>query len=132
MAAPIDRIGSSIEAPSRIAFEGTVMAKKRNAARHSKSTAGDSGKWSAAVLRKSDAMDLEKGVFKLRTPEAVARSLKKSAEASHRRKSGPFQSAMSMLNFEINRGGKNLTQERLYVLEQAKQKLRLLFGRPAR
>ena len=75
MAAPIDRIGSSIEAPSRIAIEGTVMAKKKNAALHSKSTAGDSGKWSAAVLRKSDAMDLEKGVFKLRTPEAVARSM---------------------------------------------------------
>jgi hypothetical protein len=89
-------------------------------------------KWSADVMRKSDAMDLEKGVFKLKTPEAVARTLKRSAEASHRRKSGPFQSAMSMLNFEINRGGKNLTSERLLVLEQAKQKLRILFGRPTK
>lgn len=87
-------------------------------------------RWSAAVMRKSDAMDLEKGVFTLKTPAAVARSLKRSAEASHRRKSGPFQSAMSMLNFEINRGGRNLSQERLRVLEQAKQKLRELFGRP--
>jgi hypothetical protein len=87
-------------------------------------------KWSADVMRRSDAMDLEKGVFKLKTSGAVARSLKKSAEASHRRKSGPFRSAMSMLNFEINRGGKNLAQERLQVLEEAKQKLRILFGRP--
>jgi hypothetical protein len=87
-------------------------------------------KWSADVMKKSDAMDLQKGVFKLKTPGAVARSLKKSAEASHRRKSSPFQSAMSMLNFEINRGGKNLSHERLRVLEEAKQKLRILFGRP--
>lgn len=83
-------------------------------------------------MRKSDAMDLEEGVFTLPTPAAVARSLKRSAEASHRRKSGPFQSAMSMLNFEINRGGKNLSRERLRVLEQAKQKLRELFGRPSK
>jgi hypothetical protein len=54
----------------------------------------------------------------------------RSAEASHRRNAGPFQSAMSMLNFEINRGGKNLSPERLQVLEQAKQELRRLLGRP--
>jgi hypothetical protein len=89
-----------------------------------------SKRWSAEVMRKSDAMDLQPGVFKLKTPAAVARSLKRSAEASHRRKSTPFQSAMSMLNFEINRGGTNLTRERLQVLQQAKQELRKLFGRP--
>jgi hypothetical protein len=81
-------------------------------------------------MRNSDAMDLQAGVFKLRTPLAVARSLKRSSEASHRRKSTPFRSAMSMLNFEINRGGTNLSRERLQVLEQAKQELRKLFGRP--
>jgi hypothetical protein len=89
-------------------------------------------------MRKSDAMDLQPGVFKLRTAAAaaaaaaaaVARSLKRSSEASHRRKSSPFRSAMSMLNFEINRGGTNLSRERLQVLEQAKQELRKLFGRP--
>ena len=89
-----------------------------------------SKRWSAEVMRKSDAMDLQPGVFKLKTPAAVARSLKRSAEASHRRKSTPFQSAMSMLNFEINRGGTNLTRERMQVLQQAKQELRKLFGRP--
>jgi Protein of unknown function (DUF3175) len=107
-----------------------MAGKKKSAAKRSKKQ--HSKTWSADVMRKSDAMDLEEGVFKLKTPEAVARSLKKSAEASHRRKSGPFQSAMSMLNFEINRGGKNLSKERLQVLEQAKQKLRMLFGRPVK
>jgi hypothetical protein len=78
----------------------------------------------------SDAMDLKTGVFKLKSARAVARSLKRSSEASHRRKSSPFRSAMSMLNFEINRGGTNLTAERRRVLNQAKEELRKLFGRP--
>jgi hypothetical protein len=90
-------------------------------------------RWSAAVMAKSDAMDLEKGVFKLRSARQVALSLKRSAEASHRRKSSPFRSAMSMLNFEINRGGKNLSAERRRVLNQAKVELRKAFHRePAR
>jgi len=83
-------------------------------------------------MRKSDAMDLRPGVFKLKSPKAVARSLKRSSEASHRRKSSPFRSAMSMLNFEINRGGTNLSPERREVLEQSKQELRKLFQRPAK
>jgi hypothetical protein len=87
-------------------------------------------RWSAAVMRNSDAMDLEPGVFKQRSASAVARSLKKSAEASRRRKSPPFRSAMSMLNFEINRGGKNLSPQRRQVLDRAKDELRRLFGRP--
>ena len=87
-------------------------------------------KWSKRVMEKSDAMDLQSGVFKLKSAPAIARSLKRSSEASHRRKSSPFRSAMSMLNFEINRAGKNLTQERLRVLNQAKVELRKVFGRP--
>jgi hypothetical protein len=82
-------------------------------------------------MAKSDAMDLQAGVFKLRSATAVARSLKRSSEASHRRKATPFRSAMSMLNFEINRAGRNLSPARLRVLNQAKQELRKLFGRPA-
>lgn len=81
----------------------------------------------------SDAMDLEEGVFKSRSARQVALSLKRSAEASHRRKSTPFRSAMSMLNFEINRGGKNLSAERKRVLNQAKVELRRVFHKePAR
>jgi Protein of unknown function (DUF3175) len=90
-------------------------------------------KWSAGVMAHSDAMDLESGVFKSRSARQVALSLKRSAESSHRRKSTPFRSAMSMLNFEINRGGKNLSAERLRVLNAAKVELRKVFHRePAR
>lgn len=84
-------------------------------------------------MARSDAMDLKEGVFKARSARQVALSLKRSAEASHRRKSTPFRSAMSMLNFEINRGGKNLSAERKRVLNQAKEELRKVFHRePAR
>jgi hypothetical protein len=82
-------------------------------------------------MARSDAMDLEEGVFKSRSARQVALSLKRSAEASHRRKSAPFRSAMSMLNFEINRGGKNLSAERKRVLNQAKVELRKVFHREA-
>jgi hypothetical protein len=82
-------------------------------------------------MKRSDALDLEQGVFRLRSARAIAASLKRSALASHRRKTGPFRSAMSMLNFHINRSGKGLTAERRHTLERAKSELRQLFGRPA-
>jgi hypothetical protein len=65
-------------------------------------------KWSAQVTEHSDALDLEGGVFEKHDPKAIAASLKLSAERSRRRKATPFQSAMSMLNFYINRAGSNL------------------------
>ena len=80
-------------------------------------------------MRRSDALDIEKGAFSFRDPKKIAQSLKRSAERSKRRKAGPFQSAMSMLNFYINRGGKNLPAARKRVLAQAKTELRKLFGR---
>lgn len=86
-------------------------------------------KWSKEVMKRSDAMDLEAGVFKKSSARAIALSLKKSAEASHRRKAAPFRSAMSMLNFEINRAGKGLSAARRRVLETAKVELRHAFGR---
>ena len=86
-------------------------------------------RWSARVMRTSDALDLEQGVFKKRSARGVARSLKRSAEASHRRKSAPFRSAMSMLNFHINRAGNGLSRNRRAVLERAKDELRQLYGR---
>lgn len=92
--------------------------------------AKSTARWSKQVSERSDAMDLRAGVFKLKSPRAIANSLKKSAEASHRRKAAPFRSAMSMLNFEINRAGKNLSRERIRVLNQAKIELRKAFGRP--
>lgn len=86
-------------------------------------------KWSAGVMRRSNALDLEEGVFTRRGPRAVALSLKRSAERSRRRKSAPFRSAMSMLNFHINRAGKGLSKSQRQVLERAKGELRKLYGR---
>jgi hypothetical protein len=77
-------------------------------------------------------MDLEKDVFKSKDPDKIAASLKHSAEASDRRKASPFQSAMSMLNFYENRAGKNLSKTQKAPLEKAKNKLRKLFGKPAK
>ncbi|QGM47463.1 DUF3175 domain-containing protein [Methylocystis heyeri] len=85
--------------------------------------------WSGEVTRKSNALDLDAGVFALDEPEKIAASLKKSAEASARRKSPPFRSAMSMLTFYLNRAGRNLPQERKEILERAKTELRKQFGR---
>ncbi len=89
-------------------------------------------RWSDAVTRFSDALDLEPGVFTWDDPQAIARSLKRSAEESQRRKASPYQSAMSMLNFYINRAGSNLDQGQKQVLERAKEELRKAFGRPER
>ena len=80
-------------------------------------------------MRESDALDLERGVFTRRSARAVALSLKRSAERSRRRKSSPFRSAMSMLNFHLNRGGKALPASQREVLTRAKDELRRLFGR---
>ncbi|MER8503275.1 DUF3175 domain-containing protein [Mesorhizobium sp. M0904] len=87
-------------------------------------------KWSADVTGHSDALDLEEHIFESHDPKKIAASLKRSAEHSDRRKAGPFQSAMSMLNFYINRAGKNLPAAQKKVLEDAKDELRALFGRP--
>jgi len=91
-----------------------------------------SRKWSGRVTRTSNALDLKKGVFSKEDPRSIARSLKRSADRSRRRKSDPFRSAMSMLNFYINRAGKNLSRQRLETLEAAKDSLRDLYGRPRR
>jgi hypothetical protein len=88
-----------------------------------------SRKWSKRVTETSDAMDLEPSVFKLRTPRAIASSLKRSAHRSRRRKTTPYRSALSMLTFYINRGGRNLKPAERNKLERAKDELRKLFGR---
>jgi hypothetical protein len=85
--------------------------------------------WSADVTRNSDALDLEPDVFNKSKPADIAQSLKRSAEHSRRRKTSPFQSAMSMLTFYINRAGKNLPEGRLRTLNRAKDELRKAFGK---
>jgi hypothetical protein len=87
-------------------------------------------RWSGRVTERSHSLDLEPGVFALEDPRAIARSLKRSAERSCRRKAGPFQSAMSMLSFYVNRAGRQLPGAQRARLERAKDELRALFGRP--
>ena len=96
------------------------MARRRKAGKR---------RWSQRVTEESDALDLQGGVFRLRDPKAIARSLKRSAEHSRRRKSDPYRSAMSMLTFYINRAGKNLGARQRRTLERAKDALRSEFGR---
>ena len=86
-------------------------------------------RWSNAVTKHSDALDLKAGVFTWKDPRRIAASLKKSAEASSRRKADPYRSALSMLTFYINRAGKNLPETRKNVLRRAKSELRKAFGR---
>jgi vacuolar-type H+-ATPase subunit E/Vma4 len=89
-----------------------------------------SRKWSREVNEKSNALDLEGGVFTFNDPKKIAQSLKRSAEESTRKKARtPYQSAMSMLNFYINRAGKNLPSRRKKILEDSKLELRKLYGK---
>ena len=86
-------------------------------------------RWSQSVTGGSDALDLEEGVFTWKDPTRIARSLKRSAESSDRRKSSPYRSAMSMLTFYVNRAGRELDADQREVLERAKDELRKEFGR---
>jgi hypothetical protein len=94
------------------------MAKRGNSSQNvksgqSKSNRSKSGRyWSGYVTKHSNALDLEGGVFTWDNPKKIALSLKKSAEQSTRKKSDAFRSAMSMLNFYINRAGRNLPLEK--------------------
>lgn len=97
-----------------------INMKKENSSQPKK-------RWSQRVTKNSNALDLEEGVFTWSNPKKIAQSLMHSALVSNRRKGTPFQSAMSMLNFYINRAGKNLSNKQKQVLAKAKDELRLLF-----
>ena len=86
-------------------------------------------KWSKKVTETSNALDLRSKIFTKDDPHAIALSLKRSAERSKRKKGTPYQSAMSMLNFYINRAGKNLPEKQQQTLEKAKDELRAVFHR---
>ena len=101
----------------------------RKTAKRKTTRRGSTSRWSAQVTKHSNALDLEKSVFKSSNPHRIALSLKRSAERSKRRKATPYQSAMSMLNFYINRAGRGLPQRKVRVLERAKGELRKVFGR---
>ena len=103
--------------------------KPRESSRRNTARKAATRYWSGRVTRESSALDLDRGVFTWSDPKRIATSLKRSAERSKRRKADPFRSAMSMLTFYVNRGGKNLSQNRKRVLERAKTELRHQFGR---
>jgi hypothetical protein len=108
----------------------TARKRTRAAGRHKPSTRTRKGRrWSARVTATSNALDLERRVFKGRSGRAIAASLKRSADRSRRRKGSAYQSAMSMLNFYVNRAGRNLPATRRRTLNSAKQELRRLYGR---
>ena len=88
-----------------------------------------SKRWSARVTKTSNALDLDRGVFTWKDPKRIARSLRRSAQQSKRRKADPYRSALSMLTFYINRAGKNLPSTRRKILNQAKGELRRQFGK---
>jgi hypothetical protein len=104
-------------------------AVKRSASKKAGSKKSAVKKWSKNVTEHSNAMDLEKDIFKSKDPKKIAASVKRSAEKSTRRKAGPFQSAMSMINFYENRGGDNISDAQKKVLDKSKNELRKLFGR---
>lgn len=107
-----------------------MATTKKKTSRKKTGTRGKSTKrWSAHVTETSDALDLKQNIFKSDDPAEIAASLKRSANKSHRRKGTPYQSAMSMLNFYINRAGKNLPEKQKDTLEKAKDELRKVFGR---
>jgi hypothetical protein len=106
-----------------------MAARRRTARGPAAKKVGPPGRWSQRVTQRSNALDLESKVFKSRDPHRIALSLKRSAERSRRRKGTPYQSAMSMLNFYINRAGKGLPARDRRLLERTKGELREVFGR---
>ncbi|MGH7994820.1 MAG: DUF3175 domain-containing protein [Opitutaceae bacterium] len=89
-------------------------------------------RWSGRVTATSHAMDLEPGVFKGSDPKRIAASVKRSAERSRHLKTTPYRSALSMITFYSNRGGRNLTAQKKAVLQRAKGELKRLFGKDER
>jgi hypothetical protein len=141
LALPIDRVADAWQRRERLihGHVGTSMKAKasarpqgnrRRSRAETRARKAAPHRWSAHVMKTSNALDLEPGVFTQRSAHGIAASLKRSALASNRRKSEPYRSAMSMLNFHINRSGHGLTPQRRRVLERAKVELRRLFGRP--
>lgn len=103
------------------------MSKNKSKSKSKKSNKANKNKWSQRVTMNSDALTLEPNVFTWNSPRKIALSLKRSADAS--RKSTSFRSAMSMLNFYINRAGSNLTPERKKILNEAKVELRKIYDK---
>jgi hypothetical protein len=115
---------------SKTSGKRNTPRQKHSRAKPAQHSNGSSPKrWSHHVMETSDAMDIQRDIFKEGNAQEIADSLKKSSMRSTRRKGTPFQSAMSMLNFYINRAGRNLPKSRRTILDNAKKLLREAFGR---
>jgi hypothetical protein len=119
----------SKRAKSKRAKSTRAKSTRAKTTRAKKTKRSTGRRWSQRVTERSDALDLEGGVFKLNDPKRIAASLKRSAERSKRRKANPYRSALSMLTFYHNRAGRTLPASRKRKLEQAKDELRVQFGR---
>ena len=117
------REGGAVRVRDAVSLHPTYSGRKD----HDMSVGKNGKYWSGEVTRHSNALDLERGVFTWKDPKRIARSLRESAEKSTRRKGTAFQSAMSMLNFYLNRGGRNLNAQQKRVLTRAKGELRKLY-----
>ena len=108
-------------------YAGNQSSNMKRKAKSSYKSGAKKRKWSKQVTEYSNALDLKQGIFAGNDPEKIAKSLRHSAVHSHRKKGTPYQSAMSMLNFYINRAGKNLPESKKHTLEKAKAELRKVF-----
>lgn len=126
--------GVKKKSPAKAAKKKKAPPKKAAAKKRTSAVAKKSApkKWSGKVTQTSDALDLKPHIFESGDPVKIARSLKRSADRSKRKKGTPFQSAMSMLNFYLNRAGKNLPAAKKKPLEKAKDELRKLYQRPTK
>jgi hypothetical protein len=88
-------------------------------------------KWSKAVTEHDDPLALPPGLFKSSDPDKIAAALQRSAEDPKRASDDPYRSAMSMLDFYMNRAGRNLSAKEREALEKAKTALRKRFGKDA-
>lgn len=88
-------------------------------------------KWSKEVTEHDHPFALPPGVFKSADPDVIAAALQHSAEDPKRGSDDPYRTAMSMLDFYINRAGKNLSDSDRMALDKAKTALRKRFGKSA-
>jgi Protein of unknown function (DUF3175) len=114
---------------SRARPAGKTTTRKKRSTGTSATRRAAPRRWSQRVTKQSDALDLDRGVFKLSSARRIAASLKRSAERSKRRKAGAYRSALSMLTFYINRAGKTLPKTQRERLERAKLELKRQFGK---
>jgi hypothetical protein len=119
----------STRATSKRSKTTRSKAKRAKTARRKTAKRSTGRRWSQRVTERSDALDLQDGVFTLKDPKRIAASLKRSAERSKHRKANPYRSALSMLTFYLNRAGRTLPAARKRTLEKAKDELRVQFGR---